>query len=397
MPTEGDFIKFDAWRNTQRHPIVIYADFEALLLKTDGEKKGKNTQIIHKREPMSFGLFVKPSNDVPLSLLKEYDIPTKMIIYRGSEERGDVAKRFVEMVTEISLKIEKLLKTNVKINMSARDRVDHELATHCNLCCIKFTPPRDTQHRKTANHCHLSGKYRQALCNMCNQKLQTPVFVPCFLHNFSNYDAHFIVTELRYDTHSITVIPNSEEKFISFSKYVSNTFTIRFIDTYRFMASKLSKLAKNLLTPDFSKFCETGKHFSADDMILVTRKGVYPYEYTDAWNKLDENALSDKAEFYSILTESNLDDKEYEHATKVWRHFGCKTIGEYSDLYLKIDVLLLTDIFENFRDVRMKAYNLDPAYYYTTPGFSFDCMLKYTSMKLELLSDYDMLLMFENG
>jgi hypothetical protein len=82
---------------------------------------------------------------------------------------------------------------------------------------------------------------------------------------------------------------------------------------------------------------------------------------------------------------------------KVWRHFGCKTIGEYSDLYLKIDVLLLTDIFENFHDVCMKAYNLDPAYYYTAPGFSFDCMLKYTSMKLKLLSDYDMLLMFENG
>ncbi|KAL4092514.1 hypothetical protein QTP88_027013 [Uroleucon formosanum] len=255
MPTEGDCLQFDAWRNTQRHPIVIYADFEALLLKTDGEKKGKNTDIIYKHEPMSFGIFVKASNDVPLSLLEEYDIPIKPIIYRG----------------------------------------------------------------------------------------------------------------------------------------------IRFIDTCRFMASKLSTLAKNLLTLNFSKFRETGKHFSTDDMNLVTRKGVYPYEYTDAWNKLEENALPDKSEFYSILTESGVEDKEYEHAMKVWEHFGCKTIGEYSDLYLKIDVLLLSDIFENFRDVCMKTYNLDPAYYYTAPGFSFDCMLKYTSMKLELVSDYDMLMMFENG
>ncbi|KAL4135021.1 hypothetical protein QTP88_006689 [Uroleucon formosanum] len=397
MPTEGDCLQFDAWRNTQRHPIVIYADFEALLLKTDGEKKGKNTDIIHKHEPMSFGIFVKASNDVPLSLLEEYDIPIKPIIYRGSEERGDVAARFVEMVTEISLKIEKLLKTNIMINMSAHDRAVYEAATRCNLCCIKFTPPHEIRHRKTADHCHLSGKYRQALCNICNQKLQTPVFVPCFLHNLSNYDAHFIVTELGYDTHRITVIPNSEEKFISFSKYISNTFTVRFIDTCRFMASKLSTLAKNLLTLNFSKFRETGKHFSTDDMNLVTRKGVYPYEYTDAWNKLEENALPDKSEFYSILTESGVEDKEYEHAMKVWEHFGCKTIGEYSDLYLKIDVLLLSDIFENFRDVCMKTYNLDPAYYYTAPGFSFDCMLKYTSMKLELVSDYDMLMMFENG
>jgi len=123
------------------------------------------------------------------------------------------------------------------------------------------------------------------------------------------------------------------------------------------MASKLSTLAKNLVTPDFSKFRETGKHFSTDDMNLVTRKGVYPYEYTDAWSKLDENALPDKAEFYSILTESGVEDKEYDHAMKVWEHFECKTIGEYSDLYLKIDVLLLADIFENFRDVCMKTYN----------------------------------------
>jgi len=76
--------------------------------------------------------------------------------------------------------------------MSAHDRAVHEVVTHCNLCCKKFTPPHEIQHRITADHCHLSGKYRQALCNMYNQKLQTSVFVPCFLHNLSNYDAHFI-------------------------------------------------------------------------------------------------------------------------------------------------------------------------------------------------------------
>jgi len=111
-------------------------------------------------------------------------------------------------------------------------------------------------------------------------------------------------------------------------------------------------------------------------MNLVTRNGVYPYEYTDARSKLDENALPDKTELYSILTESGVEDKEHEHAMKVWEHFGCKTIGECSDLYLKIDVLLLADIFENVRDVCTKAYNLDPAYYYTAPRFSFDCMLE---------------------
>ncbi|XP_060866280.1 uncharacterized protein LOC132942013 [Metopolophium dirhodum] len=208
MPKEGDVLQFTAWQNAQRHPIVIYADFEALLVKTE-EEKGDNTTIIQKHRPMSYGFLVKASENVPIELLTQFNIPIGPVIYRGSESRQDVAKHFIYNITDVAEKIEQLLKTNVMINMSAHDKAVHEAATHCNLCCIKFTPPHEIQHRKTADHCHLSGKYRQALCNMCNQKLQTPVFVPCFLHNLSNYDAHFIVTELGYNSKRIKVIPNS--------------------------------------------------------------------------------------------------------------------------------------------------------------------------------------------
>ncbi|CAI6375326.1 unnamed protein product [Macrosiphum euphorbiae] len=346
---------------------------------------------------MSYGLIVKASNDVPTELLARHEIPTEPILYRGSESQPDVARHFVETVTDISLKIEKLLKTNIPINMSADDIQVHEAATHCNLCKIEFTPPSEVLYRKTADHCHLTGKYRQALCNVCNQQLQTPVFVPCYFHNLSNYDAHLIVTELGYDTQTIRVIPNTEEKYISFSKYVSSKFQIHFIDTFRFMASGLSTLAKNLVTPGLENFRETAKVFNNVDMPLVTRKGVYPYEYTDSWSRLDEERLPRKRDFYSTLNESGIKEEEYTHAKEVWDHFGCKTLGEYSDLYLKIDVLLLADVFENFRDVCIKTYNLDAAYYFTAPRLSFDAMLKFTGKKLELLSDYDMLLMYENG
>jgi len=163
------------------------------------------------------------------------------------------------------------------------------------------------------------------------------------------------------------------------------------------MASSLSTLASNLITTDFCKFRETAKVFKVEDMPLVTRKGVYPYDYTDCWAKLEENCLPSKISFNSALTGMEISEEDYRHAEKVWEHFGCNTLGEYSDLYLKIDVLLLADVFENFRDLCLKTYNLDPVYYYTAPGFSFDCMLKYTSIKLELLTDYDMVLMLEKG
>ena len=127
--------------------------------------------IIQKHRPMSYGFLVKASENVPIELLTQFNIPIGPVIYRGSESRQDVAKHFIHNITDVAEKIEQLLKTNVMINMSAHDRAVHEAATHCKLCCIKFTPPHEIQHRKTADHCHLSGKYRQGLCNMCNQKL----------------------------------------------------------------------------------------------------------------------------------------------------------------------------------------------------------------------------------
>jgi len=215
-------------------------------------------------------------------------------IYRGSESQQDVARHFLGTVTERAIKIENLLKTNIPINMTTDDVQVHEAAMRCNLCKINFTPPLEILHRKTADHCHLSGKYRPALCNACNQKLQTPVFVPCYFHNLSNYDAHLIVTELGRDTHSNSVILNSEEKFISFTKYVSNTFKIRFIDNFGFMAMSLSSLAKNMISPSHENFRETAKVFVDEDMPLVARKDVYPFEYTDSWSRLDETRLPRK-------------------------------------------------------------------------------------------------------
>ena len=97
------------------------------------------------------------------------------------------------------------------------------------------------------------------------------------------------------------------------------------------------------------------------------------------------------------MTETGIKESDFDHAKEVWDHFGCNMLGDYSDLYLKIDVLLLADVFENFRDLCMRTYNLDAAHYFTAPGLSFDAMLKFTGQKLQLLDDYDMLLMFENG
>ncbi|GFX78922.1 uncharacterized protein TNCV_3912111 [Trichonephila clavipes] len=104
-----------------------------------------------------------------------------------------------------------------------------------------------------------------------------------------------------------------------------------------------------------------------------------------------------KEKFYSRLNDEDITDDDYQHANHVWNAFNIKNLGDYSDLYVKTDVLLLSDIFENFRSVCMKAYNLDPVWYYTAPGLSWDSRLKLTKVKIELPMDYDMYLFVEKG
>ena len=149
-----------------------------------------------------------------------------------------------------------------------------------------------------------------------------------------------------------------------------------------------------LLTP--ADFNNTRSEFKKHTE-LVTRKGVYPYDYVSALDKLADTSLPPKEKFYSQLNDEGISDEDYSHAIKVWDTFACKTLRDYHDLYLKSDVLLLADVFENFRKTCLYHYNLDPAHYYTSPGLAWDACLKTTGQKLELLHDYDQLMMFEKG
>ena len=109
---------------------------------------------------------------------------------------------------------------------------------------------------------------------------------------------------------------------------------------------------------------------------LLLRKGVYPYDYMNSLEKLSEMSLPQKNEFDNKLYDSNISDEDYQHAQKVWETFEMKTMREYHDLYMKSDVILLADVFESFRDVCMEYYKLDPCWYFTSPGLSWDAMLK---------------------
>ena len=131
--------------------------------------------------------------------------------------------------------------------------------------------------------------------------------------------------------------------------------------------------------------------------ISLLREGVYPYEYMDNWERFDETSLPNKESFYSNLNMENIDDIDYRHGNNVFKRFKLKNLVEYHDLYVQSNNLLLADVFENFRNTCLKVYELDPAHFLSLPGLAWQACLKKTSIKLELLTDYDMLLMVEEG
>ena len=218
------------------------------------------------------------------------------------------------------------------------------------------------------------------------------------------------------------------------------TYKLKFIDSFRFMATSLSKLVDNLTNnihndksdkfksnlcfvnavneklifkcidceKEYEKeinkklierFANTYKFCNNDinKFIMLLRKGVYPYEYMDGWNKFNEKVLPSKELLYSNLTLENISEVDYAHANNVFKKFNINNLGEYHDLYVRSDTLLPADIFENFRQSCLKNYELDPAHFVSLSGLAWQACSKKIKVELELLTDYDMLLMVEEG
>ena len=160
------------------------------------------------------------------------------------------------------------------------------------------------------------------------------------------------------------------------------------------MSAGLGGLINNL---DEDRFKCTSKFYSGKRLSLLLRKGVYPYDYMTGLPKFSDTVLPSIHEFYSRPSDCGISDEGYTHAQSVWSEFECKTMRDYHDLYLKSDVLLLSDTFDAFRDLCVENYKLDPLQYYTCPGLAWDASLYKTGVRLDLLTDPDMYLMIENG
>ena len=391
MPEPGTYLRFKNFVHSEKVPFIVYADMESLIKNMDNCDPDPNksyTKKYQKHEPISFSYYIKCFND------SVYE--SRLRTYTGKDAMDVFIKWLEEDVKAIA---------NIKPKEMIFMEEDKKQFNKSLLCWICKEPFKGN---KVRDHCHYTGRYRGPACNSCNLKYRKPKFIPVVFHNLSGYDSHLFIKKLGSpnEKENMDCIPNNEEKYISFSKtikvgtyldkktaqYKDKTFKIRFIDSFKFMASSLGALVNNLPKDPFNNL---DKYYTKEEAELIKRKGFYPYEYMDTEDKLNVTKLPPREAFYSRLSGKGISKADYNHALKVWNVFKMKTFKEYHELYNETDVLLLADVFENFRNSSLKIYGLDPAHYFTAPGLSWDACLKMTGIELELLSDPDMLLMWE--
>ena len=191
--------------------------------------------------------------------------------------------------------------------MTEKNNIYYENATKCWICKQEITK----HNPKVRDHCHFTGEYRGAIHKSCNLKLKITTGktkIPVVFHNLRGYDSHLIMQKIHKAKDNISCIANNAEKYISFS-----VGQLKFLDCFQLMASSLEKLVSST---DKSNFEITRNVFS-NKTDLILRKGIYPYEYIDSYDRFNEPYLPPIENFYSKLTDEKVKQEDYDHAQRV--------------------------------------------------------------------------------
>lgn len=382
FPTQKTFQTFTSYKNLYAAPFVIYIDLESAMKTKEQINIGKQiSKVQHECISWACLTVCRPNPD----------FNSAPVIYTGK----DAVSRLLDYLEGERKRVLRILKNvNVPLSMTDDDIFKHVDSEVCQVCKNFYFDDKLFPEAKVRDHCHLSGKYRGALCNSCN--LRHAVYKPeiiCIFHGLSNYDSHFLIPHLsRYRSNILCVIPKTSEKFLSFS--IGNLI---FKDSYNFLAERLQVLAENLEKKGKENFKNVLRYVKSSEKRKILRsKGVFPYSYIDSEEKLEEKSLPSKDKFFNDLCQRDISEEEYEHAKTVWKLFSCKTLKDYLHVYLLGDVLILADVFENFRTMSLRDYELDPCHYFSGAHFTMDAFLRKCNPEIELLNDVNMYLMFSN-
>lgn len=403
LPDVGDKLAFLKRQRCFFQHVVGFLDFEAKLVPytrqeladmygcanclTGGDLKVclHQTRKRNRHEPISYSLLF-------------IDLFDNVVFQRTEAHETDIMTLCFEALYEAKELILPLLNAFPFPRLTREQARTHAAATHCYLCSTPFS----LNVVKVADHNHaLRFGYRGAACQACNLLGRYQQDLPVFIHNFQNYDGHFIVQglKLRKEKNSyISALPQNTQKLKTLT--VSK---IKFLDSLQFLQASLDVLVKSLTASDqseanFRLLYTSGLCSTEAERKLLLRKGVFPYNYVTSLALCESTREFPPAKaFYNDLTYSHISKEDYAFATSVYETFQCQDFSDYLKLYNKLDTCLLAAVFQAFRREIFDSFQLDPCHYISLPMLAFDAALKLTGATLDLLTDSEMIMMTING
>lgn len=381
-------LHFSNYKNLRKAPFIIYSDIETMACKIspgeDQSVKKSKTVKKQKHEPISIGYLRVCTND-------KYS-QKKPEIFTGVD---CIEKFFIALESEIEYIENTLSNVNHPLHMNTQQELSHFLSKQCYVCGI--TLPDGFKMR---DHDHLLEKcnYLGTICNSCNLNRTdnknyrtTLVF-----HAGGKFDVNFLLQKIHSRKLDVSrVVGKTGEQIMSLSLFKNK---ILVIDSINHLPSSLANLVEILKKSD-KPFLNTRKCVLDDDhgFELLSRKGVFPYEFIDSLDKLEINNLPSPEHFYNVLKGEAITDTDYAHAKNVWSHFKCKNLKHYMEIYLALDITLLADVFENYRYFFFTQFQIEVSRYLSLPGLSYDCMLKYTGSKIDYVYQKDVYNFLKRG
>lgn len=358
-------IKFTNHYKSYKVPNCVYADFESILEPCiNDDSVEENSKKLTKHIPCAVGMAFWDNNSV--------------------QESYHLAKSGQECIDIFLDNLE-----NIGRKMSYRYMYYKSLPLQLNkdttICCICKKPGA-----KYITECIINASNIIGTCHeICRLNYFKHIkIIPILFHNLKNYDAHLFIDTLAKRFKNLSCIPITKEKYISFKAcqwIEGNEITFKFLDTIGFLSGSLASNASTLQCYNFIGKCKS--NIPWNNLDKLDNKLPFPYEYIKSFDVLSEPCLPlDENSWFSLLKNCSPSKESINLAHKTFKENKCSNIGDYMMLYLRMDVMLLMEVFEKFRILSIEEYNLDPLHYYTTPGFAWDAALKFTNVKLDILN-----------
>ncbi len=375
------YTEFDSIRKLCAHEYAIFADFESILESVPDPECDANLKKISLHKPCGYAYVVIQGNKL-----------IKKKVYRGE----DTIKNFFKQIIKEVKKIKQMYEYGLLMTkLSEEENEIYEQSRECHICRKEILETEE----KVRDHNPFNGDFRGSAHRECNAEYTLKkARIPIVFHGFRNYDSHLLIEGFQFFGKKISVLPSNSEKYMSI---LCDDFV--FLDSTLFLNASLATLVDNLkststeidVVQDFEdKFGPLIDAFGFEKAADLSRKGVYPYTFLKSFALFDNTHLPEKSAFYNDLTDEHITDEEYAYAQSVFTSY-CKTLGDYHDLYLLTDALLLGTVFQYFRKVTISHYRLDPLHYYSLSQYSLDAALLMSDARLEMLTDLDMYTFFE--